>query len=498
MADEYPSPLDAGILPEKLDSLTLLDSTIHQALRRTEGSNQTIVLDRPRTEAENCQYDNARVEAAQQFEEQPTALRGEAVNLSCPKLQARNILDLPVETLAQIFQEFKGSTTAYSSLKRHCHHRGYSVNPIIKNLRLTCHLFNEVASPFLCPILTVTLSKESLTRAEGLFRNTQIARGVMGVDLSLEYRPAEIASCMYRFAALKRRVLADMLHDWQYVVNVEVERKLRDGTIIETPRYKLYENRLHMYHVLTQNWNTHFGVEDVNNLPKGRCDPREEALDFLKLLGDGYHEYARLHQEQSQLIEDGTFVEKLTSLLSHNKRFKSLEIRDTSACYCRNWTVRDGFYDTLAKPRDFCKFLSSADKWETLEDMQDVVRLPQVKVLPELPLAMYNAGMPLRRLKIRCLPRESNYSMLCPGNYISPDAAAWQDLGAACQQLETLKLGYDIVPDSASTLVVHHRTEAFYCGIGHTPKTQQLIWSRGTEDSIPWQTAAGGRRAYLS
>ncbi|KAF4463338.1 hypothetical protein FALBO_9825 [Fusarium albosuccineum] len=449
MAGEYPSPHDSGILPEEwadADSLTSLDSTIYQTLRCNEGSNQTVVVDRPRTDVENGQYDSAQAEAVHQFEEQPSALRDEAMNLSCPKLQARTILDLPVETLTQIFQKFEGSTMAYSSLKDHCHHKGYSVNPIIKNLRLTCHLFNEVASPLLCPMLTVRLSKESLIRAEGLFRNTQIARGVIGVDLSLEYRPAEVASCMYRFAALKRRVLAAMLNDWKHVVYDEVEWSWEYHTIIETPGYRLYQNGLHRYHVLAQDWNTHFGVEDVNSLPEGRCDPREEALDFLKLLGDGYQEYARLHQEQAQLIKDGTFVEKLASLLSRSKRSKSLLIRDTSACYCKSWTARDGFYDTFAKPRDFCKFLASADKWGTLEDVHNAVGLPQIKILSELPIAMYNAGMPLRCLTIRCLPRDSNYSMLCPGNYISPNATAWQDLGAACQQLETLKLGYDIRP----------------------------------------------------
>ncbi|KAJ4146305.1 hypothetical protein NW754_001773 [Fusarium falciforme] len=149
-------------------------------------------------------------------------------------------------------------------------------------------------------------------------------------------------------------------------------------------------------------------------------------------------EYARLHEEQLQLIEKGTFVNTLASLLPKGQQPLSLSIRGTR-CDDENDYI-DNCWDVFEDTHALCDFLTDPHAWASLDHMDGEVSLPQAKIISELPISLHKAGVSLKYFHLSCLPVRSNLSDICPGFDVSPDAAAWHDLQAACQQLKVFEL----------------------------------------------------------
>lgn len=125
------------------------------------------------------------------------SLRERAAYLSKGKIRAQKLSDLPLDILQHIFDFLGYREYPISKLWSHQHWMKYSFyfdqyrRQCVRNARLTCRLFNILASPLLFPFLRVTMDKESLEILDEISKRPYLASGVYGVEVQLRNKYPE-------------------------------------------------------------------------------------------------------------------------------------------------------------------------------------------------------------------------------------------------------------------------------------------------------------------
>jgi len=106
----------------------------------------------------------------------------------------------------------KQQSRVKSNLRKYRGRRGDSTDrrQTIQSARQVCQLFNQLASPLLCPILQVQLDQASLDLANDISRNPLIAAGVRGIQAVLDYRPEELATDLSRLKDQRKKDLSGL------------------------------------------------------------------------------------------------------------------------------------------------------------------------------------------------------------------------------------------------------------------------------------------------
>jgi hypothetical protein len=342
--------------------------------------------------------------------------------------QANIILYMPTEVLLNIFGHLRTpcitprGTVDWESYE--CARNDNNALQSLCNARLVCRRFCQIVSPLLLPVIQVDLNQKSLDRLDALSRSPLIANGVHAIQVVLAYRPAELAADLRRFHSLIQRDLR--------MVYVLCRSQVRSSTPQEQEGDVSLDDRLGMlceaidnYLLISEAWD-------------GHLDGKAADYEYVDILLRGHLNYGKLHDEQLRLIADGSFVSIIASAISRMPHWSSLsfvdKVRDES-------NVLSPY--TSASPRvltdeeELARVIASPHDWPRIEalvhrggqDGDDV--LPVVKVLSELPIAIYEAGAILRALEVRCFPLKYNHSFLRP-------PLGWKPLRAACQHLEEI------------------------------------------------------------
>ncbi|RSL46437.1 hypothetical protein CEP54_013861 [Fusarium duplospermum] len=322
------------------------------------------------------------------------------------KPQPANLANLPTDILVQILDHFRNHNAVCRDYVRWDDLYDESPDQTLCNLRLTCRRLHDLASPLLLPVLDIDLDQKSLGHAEELLSNQHIASGVVGLRVTLEYRPAELTADLAKFVKVKDEALVGIL-DYPGRLEALAFGFARGSVGFE----KASAEQMHNRRAMRRAWDNVIGGKDGDELDE---------------------------QEQLQLIEKGTFVNTLASLLPKGQQPLSLSIRGTK--YEDEDEYMDDCIDVFEDTDALCRFLTDPHAWATLNHRDGEVTLTQAKIVSELPIALHKAGVSLKYFHLSCLPVRSNYSDLCPGPDISPDAAAWHDLQAACEQLKVFEL----------------------------------------------------------
>ncbi|KAJ3464869.1 hypothetical protein MRS44_009655 [Fusarium solani] len=125
-----------------------------------------------------------------------------------PNLRLVNLVNLPTDILVQILDHFRNRDVVYEDHVQWDRWCGQSPCQTIFNLRLTCRRLHDLASPLLYPV-----DKKSLHRVEELQSNRHIASGVVGLRVTLEYRPAELAADLAKFVKVKDNALIGIIEN---------------------------------------------------------------------------------------------------------------------------------------------------------------------------------------------------------------------------------------------------------------------------------------------
>ncbi|KAK0736761.1 hypothetical protein B0T21DRAFT_393365 [Apiosordaria backusii] len=350
------------------------------------------------------------------------------------------ITDLPLEILGDIFEEFSP----------HGHQYGWTMCPVcqwgqsvkldqsdICNLRLVCQLFYELASPLLLPTLDLDISQASIDILEQLLAYPRVAAGVRSIKLRMDYRPKAIADDLVLFIDTRLEVLSGQVDrsDWT------LEAAQYAGVDPDVPRQvsKAIDNFNELYDSWQQtkrNWDS----------PNPDISRPAEKDDYGSLLLGSFERFRDLHLEQSSMIADGTFAQKLASAITRLGNVENLVFYNEPPdnMIGRYWSKGDP-YDfvpvLLLDNQVLASWLETGMDWQTVESVcpGDGHNFA-ARLLTDLPIAIHKAGYHLRSLVVTTFPCSQDYHMMIPPT--QSRVTLLEELRAACQTLESVVIDH--------------------------------------------------------
>jgi hypothetical protein len=445
--------------PEDVDTLSL--DEIYQELSRIaaferyisskQGNDGPVNPDKgvkDDTNAEKDSEDNLETRKNTVFRDIDTrriALRTGAMKLSRAKIRPITVVDLPADILLQIFDYFQDARIKRpdqffrKSPLLHCEEdiASRTARGTIRQTRLVCSLFNDLASPLLCPILRVDLDQESLNGAVELCKRPRIAQGVHALQVGLQYRPEELVADCPRFKDYCKQQLYEVAHRCDWLGGYE-----SDETVCPEDQSEYGEAKRN-YHKICDSWDAYFYSDEGDE----NDDVAEAEVDeHMEIFVRCYNEYCKKHEEQLQLITSGSFVTTLASCISQLPKTITLGFTDKMGPLFDwdNPTIL--LRDTSLLPG----MMSAALQWERINDLRHGnyplltrdANLTPARILFDLPVAIHKAGIKLRYFDLGPFPCQGSFSLLCPDTVSNPtDPAAWSDLRAACSSLWRVDFG---------------------------------------------------------
>jgi hypothetical protein len=342
-----------------------------------------------------------------------------------------SILDLPNEILLDIFGYFDAKFPVHdpSSYRRQPATYARERLEILGTNRLVCRTFNELISPLLCPVVSISLSSGSMDRLEGLSRNPLIAQGIRGVSVSLLFRPHAIATNFLRYHAYADSYLRKLEGECGYYTEFQ-EYEQADNSD-DAVAWRNYDSLQQIYIAK----------------PDPRADGGDQtAAGAQAILRSCFEKYAMAHADEASIISDGFFVHSV--------------VRALSRCDSRNfaWFNEDQLGEemltkkaiTIATDENaLVQALTQGHEWLSIEDSlckddDDSGLFFPASILTELPIACHNAKLNLRGLSVGCFPLLRGYHCLLPAtNPVEDtvDSDPWTRFAAACVGLETFEFG---------------------------------------------------------
>ena len=324
------------------------------------------------------------------------------------KTPPMHILHLPTDILLSIFDHLHNC----ENVQRHI--RDDDKIKTIQSARVVCSLFNRLASPFLCPRLTVQLDQTSLERADMISRTPLIAAGVRTIYVVLHYCPKELAEDLSRYKLQREEDLNSLSSTCAYdsVGCADDDRR--------------FQKAIEDYSAITSAWDEYIRQPDV-------ASTDEDTLRYQEILRQCHEEYRQKHEEQFRLIMDGSFVKTLASAISRMRHCTTLYFVDeVDFCYYLH-RLADDPSRMSTHPNELPLLMTTPLDWETIEGLEGGAELLAAKILSELPIAIHKAGATIPNIQVRCFPTANNYPMIRPGH--DPNNPAWLDLRSASQHL---------------------------------------------------------------
>ncbi|VUC23974.1 unnamed protein product [Clonostachys rosea] len=356
---------------------------------------------------------------------------------------------VPTEVWEQVFHEFHDNNYTSSG---QIDWRGYAYRhrdhvpgalATLQSLRLTCRLFNRIASPLLCTFLRLELSQASLDRLTGLSKNALIIKGLRGLQLSLAYRPTELARDIASYMRNKLETL-----NFQFVPHCEIETESlsRSSTTQDNDLrgFRLFKC-LDEYEALSSAWENYIQGQDPHPCPQD-LEPHQ------RVLRQSFESYKSLHEEQFDLLMSGSFVNTIASTTAKTQHPIALSIHDHIFWYSDDNDFSDEDYSTelILNREKLSRFLLQPHSWEEIEIMVGEPMILPIRILVDLPIAIHEAGGCLDSLSLDCF---SSAWRNVPMDYShgSYSESPWSQLKAACQQLRVFEFGSWIMNEQGST-----------------------------------------------
>ncbi|GES60552.1 hypothetical protein ATEIFO6365_0006001100 [Aspergillus terreus] len=361
------------------------------------------------------------------------ALRDQATTLSRPSIRALTLLDLPNDLLCKMLDYFRDSRTDRGWIKQH--HARSPDNQIshrtIQSARLVCRLFNDLATPLLCPILRVNLDQESLDRTTRLCRSPRVVAGVRAVLVDVRYCPQELAVDLARFRKFRREQLGEIESYCDWVVE-GAARASSDGEVVAWGPPNKYEHAMDCYRDIIQAWNAYAndGSSDCDRV----AEASEKAVVYQEILTQAHEIFRQRHQEQLQLLESQSYVRTLAACITMMPNIISLAFTDKDHPAVSYKTKPEILWDNTL----LAEFMTTSIQWTQIEDLPNCQLVP-ARLLCDLPIAIHRAGVTLRDLFIGPFPLLRDYALLASD--AQDDRTVWTDLRAACRSLRRASFG---------------------------------------------------------
>jgi hypothetical protein len=351
-------------------------------------------------------------------------LRARANSLSKPRIRHLNALSLPTEIWSMILEYLQPELAAedgsmlWGQIWRDTgdpwdssicfpgaenelvSHPGLQT---IRNLRLVCRHFNALSSPYMCPILNITLKSTSIRHAEKLCRHPLILKGIICVQIWLQSYSKELAERMELWAHMRELELSQLLPVKQRLPESNLRLWWRDVAFPEglpKPRpnhhdlEQLDRRKTRTLRVLHQ-----LATRDPEAAEELQKEDTADENDWRIMCEEGWRAYGRAYERQQQLIEDGSFANRVGAVLAHMDKAMALSLRTGNKWY--GWPkprdmMQNGhcFKQAMQRPHSWCKLDQASG-----EIAWDVARL-----LFQIPVACHRAGAAIRSFAAGHIP----------------------------------------------------------------------------------------------
>jgi hypothetical protein len=287
-----------------------------------------------------------------------------------------------------------------------------------------------------------------------LSKNPLIIKGLQGIQLSLAYRPPELARDIAKYMRNKLETLT-----FEVFPHCQIETESLDKsstTQQNNPRgYRLFEC-LDEYEALSAEWETHIQGQDSSILP-------QNPGSYQYILRQSFESYKHLHEDQCELLMSGSFVHAIASATAKTQHPIALNVHDHIFWYSddNDFSNEDYCTELIFDRAKLSRLLLQPHSWEALEIMPESPVILPIRILVDLPIAINEAGGCLNSLSLDCF---SSAWKKVPMAYPHGDSSEslWSQLGAACQQLRVFEFGGWIMNEQCSTRHNVKSEEKFY------------------------------------
>ncbi|VUC29761.1 unnamed protein product [Clonostachys rosea] len=381
-------------------------------------------------------------------------LRNRANELSRQSIRALNLLDLPMEVMANVFEFFKHPALSaqggvdWETEENDESSTGWWRFETLKNARLVCRLFNALASPLLCPILRLDVQKASIDRLRRITASPSLSSGIRGVRLNLNYCVGEIAMDELIFLSVIRAEVNDFFSNCEDIYEDVDDRAgpTRNGNMLISSAISFCQQE---------------AMRGTNARPK------KEIYPFVDAIRRGYRNYANLHLEQRHILRHGDFARNLATSLAQLGRSIGLKLCDDLPRYTygdahrtsRVLGTRRKTPQIFVSAEALTKSISRPHQWARLKGLDYPVRFETARLLCELPLALHREGVSVDHFKPCSLKRLRSFQPLCPSAYLPDEVPnegsqeAWGQLFAFSKHLRSFEIPLNELSTESSTPV---------------------------------------------
>jgi hypothetical protein len=366
------------------------------------------------------------------------------------------ILDLPKEILLDIFSYFdsKFPVRDPSAYRKPQATEAKDRLEFLGTNRLVCRSFNELISPLLCPVVSVSLSSGSMDRLEGLSRNPLIAQGIRGISISLLFRPQAIATSFSRYHAYSDSLLRELERECDY--HTEFQDYEQDDYSEDAVAWRNYSDAWGKILKIRRGWRDLMDDENMlhdslQQIYIAQSDPKadggdQNAAGSQAILTSCFEKYAMAHADEASIISDRSFIRSVVGALSRSDSCNFFWFNEDQL---GEETPRKKGIIIATDESALVQALTQSQEWLSIEDTSwqdddDSGLFFPASILTELPIACHNAKLHLTGLSVSCFPLLKGYRCLLPATKLVDDIVdsdPWAQFAAACAGLEIFEFG---------------------------------------------------------
>lgn len=302
---------------------------------------------------------------------------------------------------------------------------------VLCSLRLTCKAFNEVASTRLHPIPQLRLSQQSVDAFESFCHNPDVAKGIRGLKIALDYRPEMLAPSFDQFKRWQAEALFRVSSCCKYLLDQPSDGSELAGN--DSLLAKMEQN-----HPL---WDSFCRTDDLLSVCEGSED--QSLQKYQRLLRQSYDLYRARCEEQRQIIGDGSFVTTIARTVA--KLPRAVEICFVNEEHGRSLREFGQPNHSLSTDAKTVEYLARPWAWEAIgveKTFCPSAAIDAVRILTELPVSIWQHGGTLSRIHLQCFPCfDGNDFTLLHLDGVGPTASSMDDLRRAMSTAQSFRVG---------------------------------------------------------
>ncbi|CAH0016655.1 unnamed protein product [Clonostachys rhizophaga] len=245
------------------------------------------------------------------------ASRPIGINPSQTQRRVISITDLPLEVLRGVFEFFQHPATVGQSINLELIGMEFGVDQLsdIQNLRLSCQLFNTLASPLLVPIIRVEVDQPSLDRVLALRGNPLVAAGVLAIQVELRYYFNVVAASLLEFVRYRSIDLYIMQDYLLHLKILDIANARRSGQAVSKEVHEMRELSWQRSRAFASACERHVGEQSTQHdtrleSPAEGPDP-DLVEQYYEVIRVAYENYRVKYHDQHRIATAKSLVNEL-------------------------------------------------------------------------------------------------------------------------------------------------------------------------------------------